>query len=384
MKLQHRLLTALAVIAAAILASPARALVSLEDGRDHLFVDGSVEIGYDSNVFANAQSGGSMLFEGTLGTEFTRRAGLIGVNATATLTFARYANFRDQDYVDPKVTLELNKQTGRTTGSLLVSVQRENRADVDVNTRDVSWNYDVALNFQYPVIERYSISGSLDYDYVAYQNQQLFTNLATYTGNLFLFYILDEERDFFIDYRARYSGLANGTDDVDNSLSAGVNGRVYGPFNGSIQGGYTVRSTTGGIDSGEYGDFTASGSLAWNMNRRMTLTADLSRDFSTTATAQSIDSTSVGLTFKDSFTTKASASLQVSAGECRVLGDGGLVAAGGARRVDDFASVNASYSYTLNEHLKASINYIYFRNWSTLAYAEFPRQQINLSLTSHW
>jgi len=74
----------------------------------------------------------------------------------------------------------------------------------------------------------------------------------------------------------------------------------------------------------------------------------------------------------------------VSGGECRFLGDGGLVAAGGARRVDDFASVNASYSYTLNEHLKASINYIYFRNWSTLAYAEFPRQQINLSLTSHW
>jgi hypothetical protein len=137
------------------------------------------------------------------------------------------------------------------------------------------------------------------------------------------YYILNEERDFFIDYRARYSGLANGTDDVDNSLSAGVNGRVYGPFNGSIQGGYTVRSTTGGIDSGEYGDFTASGSLTWNMNRRMTLTADLSRDFSTTATAQSIDSTSVGLTFKDSFTTKASASLQVSGGECRFLGDGG-------------------------------------------------------------
>ncbi len=384
MKLQHRLLTAVAVIAAAVLASPARALVSLEDGRDHLFVDASVEMGYDSNVFANAQSGGSTLVEGTLGIEFARRAGLIGVNANATLTFARYANFRDQDYVDPKVTLELTKQTGRTTGSVLVSAQRENRADVDVNTRDVSWNYDVALNFQYPVIERYSISGSFDYDYVAYQNQQLFTNLATYTGNLYLYYILNEQRDFFIDYRARYSGLANGTDDIDNSLSAGVNGKVYGPFNGSLQGGYTVRSTSGGIDAGEYGDFTASGLVAWNMNRRMTLTADLARDFSTTATAQSIDSTSVGLTFKDSFTIRASASLEGSAGQCRFLGDGGLVAAGGTRRVDDFMSVTATYSYTLNEHLKASINWVYFRNWSTLAYAEFPRQQVNLTLTSHW
>jgi len=384
MKLQHRLFTAAAVMAAAFCVPRARALVSLEDGRDHLYVDGSVEMGYDSNVFANAQSGGSMLVEGTLEADFTRRAGLIGVDATASLTFARYANFRDQDYVDPKVTAELTKQTGRTTGSLIVSVQREDRADVDVNTRDVSWNYDLGLNFQYPVIERYSISGSLDCNYADYQNQQLFTNLATYTGNLFLYYIVNEQRDFFIDYRARYSDLANGTADIDNSLSAGLNGKVVGPFNGSLSGGYTVRSTSGGPDTGDYGDFTASGAVTWNMSRRMTLTADLSRDFSTTATAQSIDSTSLDLTFKDSFTKKASASIEGSAGQSRFLGVEGLVAPGGVRRVDNFVSVNTSYFYTINEHLKVSINYIYFRNWSTLAYAEFPRQQVNLSLSSHW
>ena len=51
MKFPHRLLTALAVAAAGVCAPRALALVSLEDGRDHLFVDGSVEFGYDSNVF---------------------------------------------------------------------------------------------------------------------------------------------------------------------------------------------------------------------------------------------------------------------------------------------------------------------------------------------
>src|ERR1022692_4793782 len=271
MNLQHRLLTVAAVMATAVFPPSARALVSLEDGRDHLYIDGSVEIGYDSNVFANAHSGGSMLVEGSLGTEFARRAGWIGVDATASLTFARYANFREQDYVDPKFTAELTKQTGRTTGSLVLSVQRENRADVDVNTRDVSWDYDLDLSIQYPVIERYSISGSFDYSYVEYQNQQLFTNLATYTGSLYLYYLLDAQRDFFIDYRARYSALSNASDDVDNSLSVGVNGRVYGPFNGSLQAGYQVRSDNGGSSAGVYSDFTASGSMAWNMNRRMSL-----------------------------------------------------------------------------------------------------------------
>jgi|CZKI01.1.fsa_nt_gi hypothetical protein len=384
MNLQHRLLTVAAVMATAVFPPSARALVSLEDGRDHLYIDGSVEIGYDSNVFANAHSGGSMLVEGSLGTEFARRAGWIGVDATASLTFARYANFREQDYVDPKFTAELTKQTGRTTGSLVLSVQRENRADVDVNTRDVSWDYDLDLSIQYPVIERYSISGSFDYSYVEYQNQQLFTNLATYTGSLYLYYLLDAQRDFFIDYRARYSALSNASDDVDNSLSVGVNGRVYGPFNGSLQAGYQVRSDNGGSSAGVYSDFTASGSMAWNMNRRMSLTADLSRDFSTTAQAQSIDSTRVGLTFKDSFTSRASGNLQGAAGQNRFLGAEGLVTPDGTRRIDNFISFSAAYFYTLNEHLKISIDYVYFRNWSTLAYAEFPRSQVNLSLTSHW
>jgi hypothetical protein len=384
MNLQNRLLTAAAVMATAVCAPAARALVSLEDGKDRLYIDGTVEMGYDSNVFANAHSGASMLYQGSLGTEFARRAGWIGVDATASLTFARYANFRDQDYVDPKVTAELTKQTGRTTGSLLVSVQRENRADVDVNTRDVSWNYDVDLNFQYPVIERYSISGSLEYTYADYRDKQLFTNLSTYTGNLYLYYILDAQRDFFIDYRARYSGLANATDDVDNALSAGVNGRIYGPFNGSLQAGYQVRSTRGGLSAGSHDDLTAGGSVSWNINRRMSLIGSLSRDFSTTAQAQSIEATSVNLALKDSFSAKASVALDGAAGQSRFLGSGALAAPGGTRRTDNFASIGASYFYTLNEHLKISINFVYFKNWSTLAYAEFPRSQVNLSLQSHW
>ena len=382
--LQHRLLTAAAVAAAWVFPCPARALVSLEDGRERLYVDGTFGVGYDSNVFANARSSGSMLLDGSIGAEFARRAGLIAFDATATLSFAHYTSFRGQDYVDPKLTAELSKQTGRTTGSFVVNVQRENRADVDVNTRDVSWNYDLTLNVQYPVIERYSFSGTFDYSFADYQNQRLFTNLATYAGSLYLYYILDEQRDFFVDYRARYSGLANGSDDIDNSLSAGVNGRIYGPFNGSIQAGYQARASYGGSAPGTYNDFTASGTTTWNINRRISLATELSRDFSTTAQAQSIDSTSVGLTLKDSFTAKASGALQGSAGQNRFLGAGGLLAPGGTRRVDDFASLSASYFYTLNQHLKISLNFVYFKNWSTLAYAEFPRTQVNLSLMSHW
>ena len=385
MKLPTRSLTASAVMAVAVFVPCARALVSLEDGKDHLFVDGTFNIGYDSNVFANAQSGGSMVYSGSLGVDFTRRAGWIGVNMSASLDFARYGIFRAQDYVDPKFTAEFTKQTGRTTGSLTFSLQRENRADLTVNTRDVSWNYDIGLNFQYPVIERYSISGSFDYNHADYLDKQLFTDLTTYTENVYLYYILNEQRDLFLDYRNRYSDEATGIYDIDNSLSAGVSGKVYGPFNGALQIGYQQRTPHGGPDSGRNeDDITATGSATWNMNRRMTLTANLSRDFSTTAAAQSIETTNAGLIFQDSFTARASTTLMAGVGQNKFLGSQGILEPDGKRRVDDFIDLSASYFYTINQHLKFSVNYTYYRSWSTLAYAEFPRHQITMGLASHW
>jgi Putative beta-barrel porin 2 len=384
MNFQHRWLTAAAVTAVAVSAPCALALVSLEDGKDHLYVDASVEMAYDSSVFANSQSQGSLVYEGSLGIEFTRRAGWIGVNGSASLDFARYANFREQNYMDPKLSAEFTKQTGRTTGSLTMSVQREDRADVDVNTRDVSWNYDVGLNFQYPVITRYTFSGSLDYSRADYQDKQLFTNLSTYSGSLYLYYILNEQRDLFIDYRARYSDEAVGVSDVDNSLSGGVSGKVFGPFNGSVQVGYESRATYGGLDRGTYGDLTASGSTTWNISRRMTLTGNLSRDFSTIATGQSVNATSAGLTFQDSFTAKSSMTLSGTVGETQFLGISGLSGANGRRRVDTFYNLSAAYFYTINQHLKISVSYSYYASYSDLAIAEFPRHQMNLTLSSHW
>jgi hypothetical protein len=385
MNLQLRFLTAAAVLAVAVAAPRALALVSLEDGKDHGFVDASLEMGYDSNVFANAQSGGSVTYQGSLGIAYSRRAGWIGVNATAGLNWERYGSYSSQDYEDPKFTAELTKLAGRTTGSLAVSAQREDRTDVTINTRDTSWNYDANLNVQYPVIERYSFTGTLDFNKIDYTDRDLFTDQKTYTGNLYLYYILNEQRDLFIDARSRYTDEQNDTHDLDKALSAGVSGRVYGPFNGSVQVGYQDRKTYGGIDNGDtYNDLTASGSTTWNYNRRITVTGTLSRDYSTTALAQSIDSTSGSLTLQDSFTGKSSATLTGAAGENKFIGVEGEVGPKGVHRVDDFISMTVGYFYTVNQHLKLSINYTYYRSFSNLGFAEFSRNQVSFTATSHW
>lgn len=384
MRFRRFTLTAAAVIATAVAATRSLALVSLEDGKDHVYVDGSLEMGYDSNVFTNSKSGGSFSYLTTLSSEFTRRAGWIGVNVTAEVDWMTFASLHNQDYVDPKLTAELTKQSGRTTGSLTASIQKSDHADVDVNTRDTSWIYDVGLNFQYPVIERYSISGTFDVNHVNYQDLNLFTNLTAYSSNLYLYYILTEQRDLFIDYGTRLTELANGEHDLDNSLKAGVSGRVIGPFNGSLQAGYSQRTPYGGPDTGSFGDFTANGSMTWNMNRHVSLTANITKDFSTTATAQSVDATSGGLTLQDSFSSKSVATLAGTLGENRFLGVAGLQAPHDTPRLDQFASIAAFYSYTYNEHLKVQLGYSYYRSWSNVLFADFPREQYHITLLSHW
>jgi hypothetical protein len=382
----HRRLRAALAVAAALLPIPAGlALVSLEDGKDHIFADGSIEMGYDSNVFANSVANASVTYKGDLSIEFVRRAGWIGVNGSASVDWMRYEAFQQQDYVDPKFTLGFTKQTGRTTGSLTFTAQREDRADVTVNTRDRSWDYDADFTFQYPVIERYSISGSLEYDRTDYINEPFFVNQLMYTGNLYLYYILNEQRDFFVDYRNRYTDEADGTRDLDNELSAGVSGRVYGPFNGSFQVGYQNRNIRGGVDGGNgFNDLSVSGTATWNMDRRKTLTVDAMRDFTTAPTGESLETTSANLVFQDSLTAKASYNLTAGGGENKFLGQQGIAVPEQARRVDYFYDLSAAYFYTVNQHLKLSLVYTYYRSYSTISIADFPRHQLDFMLSSHW
>jgi hypothetical protein len=263
-------------------------------------------------------------------------------------------------------------------------VEREDHTDITANTRDTLWNYNGGLDIQYPVIERYSITGTFDYGKQDYTDKALFTDLTTYAGNLFVYYVLNEQRDLFVDSRTRWTYESNGDMNIDKALSGGVSGKVIGPLNGSVQFGYQTRTPYGGPDHGTFDDFTASGSTTWNINRRMTLTGNLSRDFSTTALAQSIENTSAGLTFQDSFTANASATLLASVGQNKFIGAEGLVAPDDKRRVDSYLSLGAGYFYTLNQHLKFQLNYTYYRSFSTLDYAEFARSGLTFGVQSHW
>src|SRR5882724_2138186 len=137
-----------ALLSAAVLCRPARGLVSLEDGRDQIFVNSSLTIGYDSNLFANAAGPGDTSYSLSFGADYVRRAGWIGLNASVGVNATRYGKFTREDFENPTFTAAFSKQSGRTTGSLTLSAARESRADVAANLRDESWFYQADLNFK--------------------------------------------------------------------------------------------------------------------------------------------------------------------------------------------------------------------------------------------
>lgn len=381
-----------AVMATGLLGTRAHALVTLNDSHDHIYVVGSFGVTRDSNVFASRDSDGDFVYSSGVTAEYSRRAGWIGVNATVAVNAGKFGKLRSEDFSNPSYSLELTKQSGRTTGSFTLSGARESRADAAVNIRSTSWNYNAGLNFKYPIVQRYTLAGGFSYASRRYVEETALANLSTYSANLDLFYMLSNQRDLTASYRWREVSLSRHTSSTDHALSAGVSGRVIRGLNGSVRVGYQVRTPHGTKgDSSEYHAINASAAVTYALNRKINISGHVGKDFSTTATDTNVDSTSAGLDSGYVYNSHWSITGGVGWGDSRFLGEKGRIvlqpgppAVLGVNRHDNFANWNAALNYSLNEHFKASLTYAWFENWSTVAFADFVRTTWALTLTSRW
>ena len=365
-------------LSACLLCPPALALVTFNDGKEHLFVTGTASVAYDSNVFAHAGSGSDTIYSAGLLMEYTRRAGWIGVNASVALNLSQFVDNRDQNFINPRFEGELTKTSGRTTGSLNLSAARENRADTAANLREESWNYVAMLNFKYPVISRYSISGSVGYINRVYDNTILLSNLRTYTASLDLLYALNSQRDLMAGYRYRYSETSRDSAFDDTSFTVGLSGKIIPRLNGTIRAGYQVRHPRGRATDGDFRGLTASGSATFTASKKFSMSGQISKDVSVTSTDISIDTLGVSLEATYVFNARISVFSSVGGGRSRFLG-----VTGNGRRDEDF-TFGAGVNYTMRQHLTASLAYAYFQNWSTLSYSDYDRNTFTLSLSSRW
>jgi hypothetical protein len=383
----------LAVSLASLLAcSPAHALVSFNDGHDKIFVNLTASVSQDSNVFANSDNAADVVTSSSLSAEYTRRAGWIGVNASASIASSSFATFSQENFVNPSLALEFTKQSGRTTGSISFSGARESRADAAVNVRSDSWNYNSALSIKYPIVSTYNAAAKFGYASRKYIDSAAFFDLGTYDASFDLFHILTTDREILAGYRYRHSETSRKTSTSDHSASVGLTGRLLRGVTGGLRVGFQTRIPQGGqTTESNYSSWTASASSSYAFSRKLTFSGSLSKDFSTTAADSSVDVISAAFDASYAFSRRLSFSLSAGVGDSRYIGEGGRVPISvgtttvlGPNRHDDYANWAAGAAYTLNEHLQVAMNYTWFQNWSTLALADFVRTSWSLSVSSRW
>ena len=410
-------------LALSLVCSPARALVSLNDGHDHVYVTGTMTLGWDSNIYANADAKSDYTVTSSLVAEYQRRAGWIGVNASVGVDSAKYNVFKSENFANPHFSLELTKQTGRTTGSFTLNAARQSRADAAVNVHSVSWNYNAGVNFKYPIVTIYTLSGQFGYSLIKYSRHSTgvealaanpdgsqidqtsgttaptpnapFPDLATYTASLDLIRLLSTERDLTLGYRYRRSQTSLSSSYDDHDANIGLNGKLIRGVNGTLRAGYQVRIphgfTTDGKPEPRFSSWTLAGSATYAMSKRMNVTGTISKDFSTTATDTSVDTTTGMVDVQYAYSSHWSLTSSASVGDSRFLGDSGriVIALGpplqlGPARHDQFVSADAGINYSLNEHFKVSASYAWFENWSNSSFADFVRSSYNLNVSSRW
>lgn len=353
------------------------ALLRFNEGRDQIFVNASLSMGFDSNIFANSGNEGDVVTNASLGLEYARRAGMISVNGHADWNLGSFASNPGSDFANPSLGVEFIKNSGRTTGAVTLSASRESQADPNIGQRTDSWNYNAGLNWKYPVIERYSLAGSFGYGLVDYDdNSAALVDLNTYTASLDLFYAYTSQRDLFFGYRIRESEISSGGSSTDHSLSAGISGKILAKLNGTVRVGYQIRQENPSGDT--YGSFNASASTTWTVNKRFTLTGSLTKDFSTTATGSSVDSLTFNLDAQYVLTSRWSLYSGFGVGYSDFLNgaDSG--------RQDHYFTWSTGISYSMNDHFKASLTYSYFQNWSNRANSTFDRNSLTLNLSTRW
>ncbi len=368
----------LGVLACAIGAVPAaRALLNIDGSRNQVFVFGNVTLAHDSNIFADTSGRDDYIITSRVGAELKRRRGIIAVNANATLDYVQFDEFRQESGWNPSFSLELNKTSGRTTGALTLNAYRTNRSDSAINIRTTSWNIPVGLNIKYPVNDKLYLTSNTGYLRRSYSDNAALVNYTDLSQGFDAFYVYNSRLDLVGGYRLRASQTSL-HDTYDHSLSFGATGGLLPKLNGTVRLGYQFREISGGGGSEQFGQFTLSSSLQWIPTRKLTLSIEGNRDFTTTAIGGTVDTLGVSLHGSYSFNRKLETNAGIACGRNRFLGRGG------PPRQDDFFSWDAGLRYTLNEHLTVSGSCNYLINWSSLSFSDFERTGYSVDISSRF
>jgi outer membrane receptor for Fe3+-dicitrate len=176
-------------------------------------------------------------------------------------------------------------------------------------------------------------------------------------------------------YRVRVSDTSIDTRSLDHAFTLGATGGLLAKMNGTFNVGLQVRRA----ETGEtFVNYTTSSSFTWNASRKFNMTAQLSRDFATTASASTVDSFSAVLRATYVLTRKFEVNSGAGYGSNHFLGKNA------PHRADQFVTFDAGARYSLNEHFTVNGSYTFLHNWSNVQFSVFTRNGFSLSVSSRY
>jgi hypothetical protein len=358
----------------------ARALIRLDENRNQIFVTTGFTTGWSSNIGASSGGARDTYYSASVSAQYLRRAGLIVMDSSVSVNATSYSKNPSEDFRDPQIQVELSKGSGRTTGALKLSAQRESRADTAANLRNESWSYEASLDAKYPMLNgRYAFMPSVGWSFRDFADNNTLADQTGLTASMDFYYTLDE-RSLLAGYRYRQESTSLNTGSRDHALTVGVSGPLLFRLNGTLRAGYQVRTpygSTGGRDS--HTGWTASGSSTWEVTKRLSFGGQLSRDYSTTSTNISVDT--LGGTARGEYRLSTLTSFSASSGVTRTRF---LDAASGNRLDTGWNWDVTAYRNVFNSHLKLSLSYSYFRNWSSASFSSFDRRNLTFTATARY
>ena len=351
----------------------------MNEGRDKITVNADYGIYYDSNLFARSGGGGDTNQSLSLGANYTRRAGMIGFSSTASVTATRFRKFSNEDFTNPALILEFTKNDGRLTGSLALSGKRESRSDDAANLFASSWRYGAMLGLRYPVNDRYYLTSSTAASMRDYAPNTPLYNLGSFSEGVDLYYVYSSKLDVLGGYRIRFGHAAGGHGTRDIALTLGATGAILPKLTTTVRAGYQTRDESG-VDGGHYHELTTEFALAWPMNKRTTFNFQALRDFMTSATDISVDTTAfdVSGTIKPNLRVKIAFTGEAGYTISRYLG------VRGAGREDRTWSFTAHLSVPIKTHWAIALSYGFYTNDSSSAFSKYQRQTASLDVSVHY
>jgi hypothetical protein len=344
------------------------------DGADQIIVTGTYSIGEDTNVFAQRVKKAALTQTAAAEADYTRRAGLISVEASVQMNVGAFIGISGQNYADPSFTLSFTKGQGRTTGTLSFTAAKSNAPDPVANNRAIAWNYSGALALRYPIFDRYFFTNTTTVGGTSYENRNLFSDQQVYSDAL----AFNVKYDSKLDLNTGYTIAASETSDTNNiaqNFLLGGTGTILPKLTGSLDLGYAYDATyTRHQKEQTFSSLTGNGSLKWAFSRTLTFSADASKAFGISSTDVVTDTTSAGLIGSGNIGKRFRTDLGI-----RYVGTN-FVSKNGLGRRDTLIEVPADIGTALTTHVRVNLNYTWMENYSNLFSGKFVRETLTLTL----